>query len=378
MRIPSGISRDTAFSILHTRGRIWAPTPCLYIALVNLNNVHIMMTKLSNGAAASLAYQGSTSGPGGHSNGQPTPSRPVSCDDAQQRADGKAYGKDNNQTRRRHIRMGTWNVRTLLQPATLELLSKEMVRCSIQLLGIAECRWAGKGHFTSTDNLTVYFSGNDKGGQRGVAFIADNLIAKRVLGYNPISDRLITIRLHAKPVNITVIQVYAPTSTATDDDIDSFYSQLQDTLDKTSKQDVVVILGDFNAKIGAGIQLDDERKAIGKHGLGERNKRGDTLIDFCLSNEFVIANTLFQQHPRRLYTWESPNGKVRNQIDYILIRRRWKSSVKSAKTLPGADVGSDHQLLSANIRVKLKRVHSIVYVPKGLIWQPSMKTTTSY
>ena len=315
-----------------------------------------MMMKPSNGAAASLAYQGGTSGPGGKRNGQPTPSGPLSYDDAHHRADGKAMGKDNKL--RGTIRIGAWNVRTLLQPASVELLTREMDRCKVQLMGISEMRWAGKGHFTTPDGHTIYFSGNQKGGQKGVAFIADQLIAKRVLGYNPINDRLMTIRLQAKPINFTVIQVYAPTSTANDDDVDEFYAQLQDTLDKASKRDVVMIIGDFNAKIGAGYQHEEEKVAIGKHGLGVRNKRGDSLVDFCIGNELVVANTLFQQHPRRLYTWISPNGKVRNQIDFILIKKRWKSSVKVAKTLPGADVGSDHQLLIANIRVKLKKVET--------------------
>ena len=120
------------------------------------------MTTIKNGAATSLAYQGGTSGPGGESNGQPTLSRPLSCDDAHHRADGKTTGKDNQL--RDELRIGTWNVRTLLQVASLELLTREMDRCTVQLLGISEMRWTGKGHFTTSDGHTVYFSGNEKGG----------------------------------------------------------------------------------------------------------------------------------------------------------------------------------------------------------------------
>ena len=113
-------------------------------------------------------------------------------------------------------------------------------------------------------------------------------------------------------------------------------------------------MGDFNAKVGEhGLEGSD---AIGKFGLGEANERGERLIDFCNDNELIVTNTLFQQHPRRLYTWVSPDGKTRNQIDFILIRRRWRSSVKVARTYPGADCGSDHQLLVAEIRTKLKSV----------------------
>ena len=126
---------------------------------------------------------------------------------------------------------------------------------------------------------TVYFSGNEKGGKKGVAFIANQHTAKRVLGYNPINDRLISLRLQAKPINITIIQVYAPTSSATDDVMDEFYNQLQDTLDTASKRDAVFVIGDFNAKIGAGHCHEEEKAVIGKFGLGERNKRGDNLVD---------------------------------------------------------------------------------------------------
>ena len=86
-----------------------------------------------------------------------------------------------------------------------------------------------------------------------------------------------------------------------------------------------------------------------------RNEAGQRLIEFCQENALVTANTLFQQHRRRLYTWTSPDGQHRNQIDYIFCSQRW-SSIQSAKTRPGADCGSDHELLIANFRLKLKKV----------------------
>ena len=94
----------------------------------------------------------------------------------------------------------------------------------------------------------------------------------------------------------------------------------------------------------------------GKFGLGVQNEVGQRLIEFCQENALVIPNTLFQQHKRRLYTWISPDGQYWNQIDYILCSQRWRSSIQSAKTRPGADCGSDHELLIAKFRLKLKRV----------------------
>ena len=94
----------------------------------------------------------------------------------------------------------------------------------------------------------------------------------------------------------------------------------------------------------------------GKFGLGVQNESGQRLIDFCQENPRAIANALFQQHNRRLYTWTSPDGQHRNQTDYILCSQRWRNSIQSAETRPGADCGSDHELLIAKFRLKLKKV----------------------
>ena len=94
----------------------------------------------------------------------------------------------------------------------------------------------------------------------------------------------------------------------------------------------------------------------GEFGMGVQNEAGLRLIEFCQENALVIANTHFQQHKRRLYTWTSPDGQHRNQIDYILCSRRWKNSLQSTKTRPGADCGSDHELLITKFRLKLKTV----------------------
>ena len=94
----------------------------------------------------------------------------------------------------------------------------------------------------------------------------------------------------------------------------------------------------------------------GKFGLGVQNEAGPRLMEFCQENTLVIANTLLQQHKRRLYTWTSPDGQHQNQADNILCTQRWRSCIQAAKTRPGADCGSDHELLIAKFRLKLKKV----------------------
>ena len=134
---------------------------------------------------------------------------------------------------------------------------------------------------------------------------------------------MISVRFQGKPFNITIIQAYAPTSNPEEAEVERFYEDLQDLLEL----DVCFIIGDWNAKVGSQETLG----VTGKFGIGVQNEAGQRLIEFCQENILVIANTLFQQHKRRLYKWTSPDGQHQNQIDYILCNQRWRSSIQSAK-----------------------------------------------
>ena len=124
---------------------------------------------------------------------------------------------------------------------------------------------------------------------------------------------MISIHFQGKPFNITVIQVYAPTSNAEEAEVEQFYDDLLDLLELTPKTDVLSIIGDWNAKVGSQEILG----ATGKFGFGVRNEAGQMLKEFCQENRLVMANTLFQQHKKQLYMWTSPDGQYRNQVDYI-------------------------------------------------------------
>ena len=120
---------------------------------------------------------------------------------------------------------------------------------------------------------------------------------------------------------------------------------------RKNEKRVLFIIGDWHAKVGSN----EIPGVTGKLDLGEQNEVGHRLTEFCQENTMVIINTLFQQHKRRLYTWISPDGQYENQIDYILCSQRWISSKESAKTGLGADCDSDHELLIAKFRLKLKK-----------------------
>ena len=116
---------------------------------------------------------------------------------------------------------------------------------------------------------------------------------------------MISVCLQGKPFSITVIQVYVPTSNTEEAEVERFYEDLQDLSELTPKKDVLFIIGDWNAKVGS----QETPGVTGKFGLGVQNEAGQRLIEFCQENALVRANTLFQQHKRRLYTWTSPDSQ---------------------------------------------------------------------
>ena len=140
---------------------------------------------------------------------------------------------------------------------------------------------------------------------------------------------MISVHFQGKPFNITVIQVYALAINAKEAEVGWFYKDLQDLLELTPPKNVLFIIGDWNAKVGS----QEIPGVTGKFGLGVQNEAGQSLTEFCQGITLVIANTLFQQHKRRLYTQTSLDGQYQNQTDFMLGSQKWRSSTQSAKRL---------------------------------------------
>ena len=166
-----------------------------------------------------------------------------------------------------------------------------------------------------------------------------------------------TIRLRASPFNITIIQAYAPTTDHDDEEIEDFYDQLQEIIDQTPKKDIIVVQGDWNAKVGEDACKDWEG-TCGRYCNKESNERGLRLLEFATYNDLKLMNTFGPHKASRRWTWHSPGGEHHNQIDYIMVKRRFQSSVNIAKTrsFPGADIGSDHDLVMMTFRLRLKKI----------------------
>ena len=183
------------------------------------------------------------------------------------------------------INIATLNVRTMWRKGKLDKIRKEMERLNISILGLSEVRWEGAGRRKLRKHNIIY-SGGDKI-ERRVGIILNEATSISIKGYWTISDRVLLVKLNGKPFDITIIQVYAPTSESIEEDIDFFYKDLGAAKNHCKSQDVVIIMGDFNAKVG------NERvdEVVGDHGLGQKNERGERLIDWTRMHDMTIGNT---------------------------------------------------------------------------------------
>ena len=166
----------------------------------------------------------------------------------------------------------------------------------IDIMGVAETFWEGSGEFMSTlpnddEQYKVIFSGGEHK-RKGVAVILNEKTSKAIMTYETLTERQMYVRISAKPFNLFILQVYAPCNDADDEDKERFYEEINNTVqNKVKHDDCLIILGDFNAKVGNGRESD----IVGQYGLGERNENGQHLIEFAEENNMFICNTWFQQ-----------------------------------------------------------------------------------
>ena len=257
------------------------------------------------------------------------------------------------------LKVATWNVRTMHQPGKLENVAREMTRLKVDIMGVCEVRWTGAGTVDLDDGGCMIYSGGTAHAH-GVGVMLTETAARSLAGFYPVSERVLLVRLKGKPFDTCIIQVYAPTCDYAEDIVEEFYSDVMKAKEQCKPHEVTLVMGDLNAKLG-NERVED---IVGPFGLGERNERGDRWAEWCIENEQVVLNTWFRQPPRRLYTWMSPGDRVRNQIDYITINKRFRNAVNSTRTFPGADCNSDHVPIVIEMAVKLKKPRKRKLKPK--------------
>eukprot|EP00794_Sanderia_malayensis_P018471 gene18471-20322_t len=260
--------------------------PLLYFLPRKIMEKHYSRNN-ENGVNGSSSYRGSSSGKDHYA-------RQVAPDRRQATVSNKFV-----------IRISTWNVRTMYQSGKLEIVKLEMERLKINILGVCETRWKHTGDFQS-DNYRIIYSGGERH-EHGVGVILDKERAKCVMGHWELSDRVMLVKLRGNPFNINIIVVYAPTSESSGEATNEFYEILEKAKEQCKSQEVIIVMGDLNAKVGND-QIGGQGM-VGQHGLGVRNDRGD----------------------------------------------RFRNAIKQSKAYPGADSGSDHNPVICKLKVKLRK-----------------------
>ena len=210
---------------------------------------------------------------------------------------------------------------TSINQGKLEVVKQEMARVNVNILGISKLKWTGMGEFNSDDHY-IYYCEQESLRRNGVAIMVNKRVWNAVLGCNLKNDRMISVRFQGKPFSITVIQAHAPTSNAEEAEVEPTRTFRTNTLKRCP----------FRYR-GLECKSRKSRNTWSNRQIWPWStewSRAKAYRD-CQENALVIANTVFQQHKRRLYTWTSPDGQHRNQIDYILCSQRWRSPIQSAK-----------------------------------------------
>ncbi|XP_047117394.1 uncharacterized protein LOC124798156 [Schistocerca piceifrons] len=187
--------------------------------------------------------------------------------------------------------------------------------------------------------------------KNGVGLLLPKSSKKSLLEWKPVSERIITARFKTNVRYVTVIQCYAPTEIAKGELKDAFYTELNGVLRQINSRDIKILMGDLNAKVGS--ENEGLEHIMGVHGMGIRNVNGELLIDTCAQHDLVIGGTLFPHRNCHKITWVSPDHVTENQIDHIVISRKFRHSLLDVRNRRGADVGSDHHLVLAEFRLKI-------------------------
>ncbi|ESO05752.1 hypothetical protein HELRODRAFT_77491, partial [Helobdella robusta] len=209
-----------------------------------------------------------------------------------------------------------WNERSLWQAGTYAMRKKELERFRYEVVGLCEVRWTVSGEF---EKGKLLWSGTETEHIHGVGMILGKKARRALTEYNPVNDRLMYARFKGYPRDIIVIVAYAPATNHSDDEVETFYEQLEQTLKTLPKKNVKIVVGDWNAKIGSDNIGFEE--VMGKYGVGDRNDRGERLLEFVKDRRLYVTNTKRQNNNK--CTWESPDGKTMNMIGLILIEQKW-------------------------------------------------------
>ena len=259
------------------------------------------------------------------------------------------------------LKAGAWNVRTLLESKRKPIrpsaiVARELDRHGIDIASLSETRILGESRFEESGGggYTFFLKGKPLGDKHyhGVGFAIRTRLVKHLDGKFPvgINERLMTMSFPLDGSTLSIISAYAPTLAQSDEVKDIFYSDLSDAIDKIPASHKLLIMGDFNARVGT--DHTSWENIIGRHGVGKENSNGTRLLTMCAQNELCITNTFFQQENRHKTTWMHPGSKQWHMIDYVITRHRDIKDVFHTRAMCGSTVWSDHRLVRAKLAFK--------------------------
>ena len=254
--------------------------------------------------------------------------------------------------------IGTWNVRTMYESGKTAQIATEMRNYNLTILGISEARWTGSGQKRLASGELLLFSGHEKEDAphtQGVALMLSKTAQRALIGWEAHGPRFLVANFRTKKqnINLDVIQCYAPTNESEEEEKDDFYERLLALVQARPRKNILILMGDFNAKIGSNNRGYEE--IMGKQGIGERNDNGERFADLCATTNLAIGGSLFPHKNIHKATWVSPDLRTTNQIDHVCIGKKFRRSLQDVRVKRGADAASDHHLLVARIQLKLKR-----------------------
>lgn len=241
-------------------------------------------------------------------------------------------------TTRKNLNIGTWNIRTMFESGKTAQVAREMYNYNLVLLGLCETRWKQSGQLRLTTGKMVLYSGHEESSAphtEGVALLLVKEAQKALIGWEARGPRFITAFFSTvrKNIRMNVVQCYAPTNDESEEVKDEFYRQLQGILSRLSDQDVNILMGDFNAKLGSDNTGYDE--VMGRHGLGELNENGERFADACALNNMVIDGSVFPHKRIHMQGNMGVPGAYNREPDRP--RLNYKEVQKITKRCPGQE-----------------------------------------
>ena len=274
------------------------------------------------------------------------------------------------------LNIGCWNVRTLLDNDNTNrperrtaLVTKELQRLNVDIAALSETRFSDEDHLSeASSGYTTFWIGKPKGERRdgGVGFAIKTPLVEKVEQPCSINDRIMKLRVPlAGDRYLSLLSIYAPTLTASEENILSFYAALGNAIRSVPKEEKLIILGDFNARVG---KQQETWEALGPYGIGKMNSNGLHLLQLCSEFNLAISNTFFHQKEKHKVTWFHPRSKQGHLIDFIIIRKKDISDLCNVRVLRSAECDTDHKLVRGKLKLRIRRKVRMngVKVPKRL------------